>query len=141
MDTFFLSIFSTILDKNKIFTIETGIKLKQQIVYHQNFKFQLNSNILNTINYFIKTNKNKTFQIIDQFTIINDINNNNYIIQSIYKCNISSMLSVNMKLIHTNKKTENSINTNQLNEKILKQNKMIHFYPNKIICDTYFLCK
>ncbi|RTG85877.1 uncharacterized protein DC041_0008268 [Schistosoma bovis] len=127
-------------DKNKIFTIETGIKLKQQIVYHQNFKFQLNSNILNTINYFIKTNKNKTFQIIDQFKIINDINNNNYIIQSIYKCNISSMLSVNMKLIHTNKKTENSINTNQLNEKILKQNKMIHFYPNKIICDTYFLC-
>ncbi|CAH8487712.1 unnamed protein product [Schistosoma bovis] len=128
-------------NKNKIFTIETGIKLKQQIVYHQNFKFQLNSNILNTINYFIKTNKNKTFQIIDQFKIINDINNNNYIIQSIYKCNISSMLSVNMKLIHTNKKTENSINTNQLNEKILKQNKMIHFYPNKIICDTYFLCK
>lgn len=111
-------------------------------MYHQNFKFQLNSNILNTINYFIKTNKNKTFQIIDQFTIINDINNNNnYIIQSIYKCNISSMLSVNMKLIHTNKKTENSINTNQLNEKILKQNKMIYFYPNKIICDTYFLCK
>ncbi|CAH8486684.1 unnamed protein product [Schistosoma margrebowiei] len=134
-----------VTNKNKIFTIETGIKLKQQIVYHQNFKFQLNSNILNTINYFIKTNKNKTFQIIDQFTINNinnnNISNNNYVIQSIYTCNISSMLSVNMKFIHTIKKTENYLNTNQLNEKILKQNKMIHFYPNKIICDTYFLCK
>uniref|UniRef100_A0A5K4FBG1 Sema domain-containing protein n=1 Tax=Schistosoma mansoni TaxID=6183 RepID=A0A5K4FBG1_SCHMA len=128
-----------VTNKNTIYTIETGIKLKQQIVYNQNFKFELNSNRLSTINYFIKTNQNQKFQIMDQFTIID---NNYYIIQSIHKCDISSMLTMNMKFIHPIKKIKNSINANQFNEKLLlKQNKMIHFNPNKIICTTYFLCK
>ncbi|CAH8466240.1 unnamed protein product [Schistosoma turkestanicum] len=122
-------------NKKIIFTIETGIKLKQQIVYSQNFKHQFNSNILNTINYFIKTNENKKFQIMDKFKIIID---NNYTIQSLYKCDFSSILSVNMML---NDHSTITYTKNDLNRNKFAQNKMIPFHPVKIVCDAYFSCK
>ncbi|KAK4473504.1 hypothetical protein MN116_002867 [Schistosoma mekongi] len=126
-----------VTNEGKIFTIETGIKLKQQIVHSRNFKSEINSNIYNIMNYFIKTNVSQKFQLMDKFKIID----NNYTIQSLYKCSTSNMLSVMVKLSQSNAHVRRYMDMNEWNRRTFIPNKMIYFHPDKVICETYFACK
>ncbi|KAH8850071.1 hypothetical protein KSF78_0000398 [Schistosoma japonicum] len=121
-----------------IFTIETGIKLKQQIVHSPNFKSEMNSNTYSIMNYFLKTNDRQKFQLMDKFKIID----NNYTIQSLYKCGTSSVLTVVVKLLfQSNAHVGRYMDINESNQRTCIPNKMIYFHPDKIICETYFACK